>query len=102
MRKNGEFCRALDLFRGRESQKIKKAEELVGPAVTNRRLGNKYALLHFRRSYLDVGIEAKRPSGSFIGSVECGGALTSHVHRMQITKNVIQGRAYRSYLNENG
>ena len=51
----------------------------VGAGIIIGRFWNKYALVHFRWSYFEVGLGDMRPANSLFGVIGCGGTLTLHI-----------------------
>ena len=60
-------------------RKNKIGKKWVGPGIIIGRFGNKYALVHFRWSYFEVGLDDMRSANSSFGIIGFGGALTLHI-----------------------
>ena len=66
----------------------KGARRRLGPGVIIGRFGNKYALVHFRGAYLEVGLGDMRSGNRLFGVLGRYGAFGS-IYQVQISKYII-------------
>ena len=71
------------------NRKNKIDRKWVGPGIIIGRFGDKYALVHFRRSYFEVYLYDMRSANSLFVIVGCDGTLTLHVPHAQNSQYII-------------